>query len=453
MVRLAVVGAGITGLAAAYEGGRQQLDTVLFEASDRLGGRIQGSNFADRMVDEAADAFLARVPWAVELCDELGLAPQLTEPAVRSAFVWSHGALRRLPASQLLGIPTDLDELARSGIVSADGIARARADLQRVAVAPSDDPSIGAFVRDRLGDEVVDRLVGPLVGGINAGDVDRLSLRGAAAQIAAAADAGDSLIAAAAAIRARGAGLADAPVFHTPIGGMVALIDALEAAIRLIVDVRTDSPVDRVRRVDRGWVLGDDPEPFDHVVIATPAPHAAGLVADAAEAAEILAAIDYASVALVTLAFDRRSVDHDLDGSGFLVPAVENRFVTACSFASSKWAHLDSPDTAIFRVSAGRDGDERPATDLADDALLDRVLTDLDDFVGLGTPPREARISRWPGSLPQYRPGHLDRIDDVDASIEATMPGVAVVGAALRGLGIPACIQQGRAAVRRLADR
>ncbi len=453
MGRLAVVGAGVAGLAAAYEAGRQQLETVVFEASDRVGGRIQASPFAGHLIDEAADAFLARVPWAIELCDELGLTPRLTEPAARSAFVWSRGELRRLPPSQLLGVPTDLDELAASGIVSEEGIARAQKDLLREGPAPVGDPSIGELLRDRLGDEVVDRLIGPLVGGINAGDVDRLSLRGCAAQIAGAADAGGSLIRAAAAIRARAAGNVDSPVFHAPLGGMTELVDTLAEALGPGVDLRTDAAVTALRPAAGRWLVGDEPEPFDHVVVTTPSPVAAQLLAASATAAATLAAIDYASVTMVTLAFDRSALDHELDGSGFLVPAVEQRFVTACSFASSKWDHIGSPDTVILRVSAGRDGDEVGATELGDDVLLDRMLSDLDDFVGVSAPPTEVRISRWSESLPQYRPGHLDRIDDLDAALADDLPGVAAAGAALRGLGVPACIQQGRTAVRSLVGR
>jgi len=453
MARLAVIGAGIAGLAAAYEGQRQQLDTVVFEASDRVGGKIHASTFAGQLVDEAADAFLARVPWAVELCDELGLTPRLTEPAARSAFVWSRGELRRLPASQLLGVPTDLDELAATGIVSDEGVERAREDLDRGDPAPEGDPSIGAFVRDRLGDEVVDRLVGPLVGGINAGDVDRLSLRGSAAQIAGAADRGGSLIAAARAIRAGATAQPTAPVFHAPLGGMTELVDALRRSCESTVAIRTGTPVSRLRPTAAGWLVGDEPEAFDHVVVAVPARVAAELVARAAEAASILSHIDYASVAMVSLAFEPSSLGHELDGSGFLVPAIEGRFVTACSFASSKWAHLGSSDTAILRVSAGRDGDTELATDLDDATLSRKVLSDLDDFLGIDAPPIATRVSRWPESLPQYRPGHLDRIDDLDASVGADLPGVCVVGAALRGLGIPACIQQGREAVRRMVAR
>lgn len=453
MARLAVIGAGITGLASAYEATLHGLDTVLFEASDHIGGKLQASTFAGQLIDESADAFLARVPWAVDLCDELELTPDLTQPAARSAFVWSRGQLRRLPSSQLLGVPTDLDELERTQIVSAEGVARARLDLDRTDPAPTGDPSIGALLRDHLGDEVVDRLIGPLVGGINAGDVDHLSLRASAAQIAAAADAGGSIIGAAAAIRARATLSPDAPVFHAPVGGMTQLVDALVAVLAGTATIRTNTSVTSLRPIGSRWQVADDPEPFDHVVIAVPATAASKLVGAAVDAATTLAKIDYASVAMVTLAFDRTSLDHDLDGSGFLVPAVEGRFVTACSFTSSKWAHLGTTDLAILRVSAGRDGDPEPATALGDDALVTRVLADLDDFVGVRAQPADARISRWPHSLPQYRPGHLDRVDLIDQALADGMPGVLVVGAPMRGLGVPACIQQGRGAVRTLTGR
>ncbi|HEY9558671.1 MAG TPA: protoporphyrinogen oxidase, partial [Acidimicrobiales bacterium] len=160
-----------------------------------------------------------------------------------------------------------------------------------------------------------------------------------------------------------------------------------------------------------------------------------------------------ASVALLSLAVDRSEVDHELDGTGFLVPRPEGRTVTACSWATSKWAHLGAAEGRVWlRVSVGRDGDDS-ALALPDEALVDAVAADLAEMMGLQGRPDEARVSRWDASLPQYRPGHLERMDAVDAELAALDPTLVVTGAALRGIGVPACIRQGRAAARLVAER
>lgn len=450
-----VVGGGITGLTAARDLARAGLAVTLVEPH-RLGGKLQTTPFAGAVLEEAADAFLARVPEGVALCQELGLDGDLVSPAARRAYVWSRGDLRPLPEAQVLGVPTDLDELAATGLVSAEGVTRARQDLTTPLVAPDGDVAIGPFLRDRLGDEVVDRLIDPLVGGINAGDTAVLSLAAVVPQLDSAARSGaPSLIEA---CRAQRAAIADpsAPVFYAPRGGMSALAEALRrdaADHGLEVVAATAVGLERERAHWRVALEGGRALRADGVVVAAPAGVAAGLLRDhVARASTLLAAITYASVAIVSVAVDRTGVDRELEGSGYLVPRLEGRTITACSWASSKWAHLTDDSTVWLRASVGRDGDDR-ALALGDDALASAVLADLADTMALRGTPTEVRVSRWSASLPQYRPGHLDRVDAIEAELAARTPTVVVTGAALRGLGVPACIRQGRAAAAQLAAR
>ncbi len=447
-MRVAVVGGGITGLAAAYELVQSGGDVIVFEATDHLGGKIRTTPFAGRQVDEGSDAFLARVPAGVDLCRELGLDADLVSPATGAASVWTGGRLRRLPAGLVLGVPTDLDALAESGVVSPAGVARAAADLDRERDdRPSGDESVGALVRRRLGDEVHERLVDPLIGSINAGDTDRLSLRATAPVLAAAADASPSLIAGLGAPRDPIAG----PVFYAPHDGMGAIVDRL---VTHLTDVRCSTVVRGIEPGAGEWHVVTESEraTVDAVVVTTPAPVTAWLVAGIAPAAaEMLGAIEYASVVLVTLAYDEGDIGASLDGSGVLVPRGEGLLLTACSWASSKWSHLGGDGTVLLRASAGRAGDER-ALALGDDELVAALGADLSLTMGVTAPPRQVRISRWPNSFPQYAPGHLDRADAIDADLARAAPGVAVAGAFLRGLGIPACIDQGRAAARRVIE-
>lgn len=416
-----------------------------------FGGKLLTTPIAGRPVDEGADAFLARVPEAIELCDELGLRPELVSPATGVAYVWSRGELRRLPDRLVLGVPTDLDALAATGIVSEQGVARAAADLDGGwddAGRGAGDESVGALIRRRLGDEVLERLVDPLLGGINAGDTDRLSLAAGAPQLASAAAAagGGSLIAA---LRAQrdAAQSTSAPVFFTLPGGLGRLVDAIVDSTG--ADLRLGASVERLVRGAGGWDVNG--EHVAAVIVTAPAPAAATLLREVAPAAAAaIAAIEYASVALVTMAVPAATVGRRLDGSGFLVPRGEGMLLTACSWATTKWAHLAQPDgTVVLRASVGRLGDHR-ALALDDGALVAKVCQELATTMGLGGEPSEVRVSRWPASFPQYEPGHLDRVAAIDAALARDAPGVVVAGAAYRGLGIPACIRQGREAARRL---
>jgi len=438
--RFAVVGGGIAGLAAAWELRRRDPDAevTVLEATGRLGGKLRTSSFAGRMVDEGADAFLARVPEGHELCAELGLADALVAPTSGRAYVAGGTELHALPAGLVLGVPTDADAVRAAGWLGNDAADRVAAEPTQ-ALAPlgdADDTSVGELVRRRLGDEVLERLVDPLIGGINAGHSDHLSLRAAAPQLAEAVATGAGLV----------AGLRDrpppdaGPVFWAHPGGMAAVVDELVSRLRTAeVDLRTLAPVTDLAALLAGAGRNG-------VVVATPAPVAARLVGG--RAAEVLGAIRHASVALVRLAFRPGDVAHPLDASGLLVPRIEGRALTACSFASTKWAHLapaPAAATVVLRASVGRFG-AAAALDLDDGRLVAAVLADLDDLLGLAGDPTETQVSRWVDGFPQYEPGHLARVAAAEADLATRLPLVRLAGAAHRGIGIPACIRQGRAA-------
>jgi oxygen-dependent protoporphyrinogen oxidase len=436
MKRAAVVGGGIAGLAAAYELRRRLPDASIsvHEASDRLGGKIATSTFAGRPVDEGADAFLARVPWGLDLCRELGIDTTLVSPAASSAYVWWDGSLRRLPNGLVLGVPTDLEAVRASGIVTE------AVDIHPAArpLGADEDISVGALVRPQLGDAVFERLVDPLLGGINAGDGDRLGVRAGAPQLAAAAERDRDLVSG---LRAAPPAV-EGPVFYAPVGGMGTLVDALVEWLRSHdVEMCLESFV-RIEDADA-----------DGVIVALPAHDARdALCAVAPAAARELDRIEYASVALVTMAFDRSSVHRALDGSGYLVPRSTGLLMSACSWASSKWAQLDDGKHVIVRVSTGRLGDER-FVELDDDTLVAKLLDELAETSAIDGAPNEVRMNRWMRSFPQYQPGHLELVDRIERHLGGEAPYVLVTGAALRGLGVPACIRQGREAAVELVGR
>lgn len=450
-VDLVVIGAGITGLAAAWEAHLQGADVVVLEASDAPGGKLRTSSVAGVAVDESADAFLARVPDAVQLCSELGIDAELIAPRTGRAYVWARSALRPLPEQQLLGVPTDLDAVARSGILTSAGLARARQDLTLGNSGQHGDEPVAVLVRRRLGDEVNDTLVAPLIGGIWAGDCDRLSVQVAAPALADAGRRDASLIRGAQAARAAAGTEGETPVFLAPRGGMRRLVDRLADELdgRVWLERAAGALTPDGLNGSR-WRIEPLGLSAAAVVIATPAPVTAKLLAPHAPGpARVLAEIEHASVALVTLAVPRDAIEHPLDGSGFLVPGRAGLLLTACSWVSSKWEHLAGDgSTVILRASAGRDGDDR-AMRLSDRELLRALHHDLRMTMGLHADASEVdnvRIGRWHDAFPQPRPGHLERIVTIEEELAGSAPHLALAGAWAGGVGIPACIRAGRRA-------
>lgn len=453
MTSVAVVGGGITGLAAAWEALRAGAHVTVFEAADRLGGRIRTEEVAGHMVDLGADAFLARVPHATELCLELGLEEEVVHPSAEGAYVWARGRLRPLPPGLVLGAPAGLGDLAalvRSRLVTPTGAGRAAVDLVLPATRWGPDPSVGRVVAGRLGRQVNARLVDPLVGGIHAGRTDLLSAQAVAPQLLEAARS-RSLMRGLRRMRAEGArslgevGRARAaapPLFASLRGGLGRLVGSLHQQLGA-----RGSRIELATSIEAAPVAG-----FDATVLATPAAVTADLVELACPiAAGELRAIEHASVTLVVLVYRASAMGRPLDGSGFLVPREEGRLLTACSFASAKWPHWAGPGDVVLRASAGAWGDER-ALSLDDDALVARVHSELAEALGIAGDPQVTRVARWVRAFPQYRPGHLQRVARVEAALARDLPGVIVAGAAYRGVGIAACVAQGRAAGRRAAS-
>lgn len=443
MSRVAVVGGGIAGLVAAWSLDRHEV--VLFESDERLGGKIRTSPFAGGPVDEGPDAFLARDGTVVAICRALGVDHRLTSPATSRAYLWDATGLRPLPAGLVLGVPTALGPLARSGIVSPLGVARAALDLVLPGRPPRGDISVADLVAPRLGRQVHQRLVEPLLGAIHAGATAELSAEVAAPQLLAAVRRHRSLVLGLRAARrsATAGGEREHTVFRSLAGGLGELVGALSAALATAgVDVRLGTAVAGLERAGTGWLIHAETGPAvaaDAVVLAVPAGVAARLVAGVSgEAAATLAAFDHASVAVVTLAYPSDVLPRPLDGAGFLVPPGTGRLLTACSWTSAKWPGLASPELAIVRASVGRAGDERHL-DLDDCELVERVHDDLVVTMGVAGAPSEARVSRWPGAFPQYRPGHLTRVAAIEAALARDAPELALAGAAYRGIGIATC--------------
>ena len=387
----------------------------------------------------AADGFLAREPEMSDLCRELGLGEDLVSPASGGAFVWVDGALRPIPPS-VLGVPLEPDELGVGGIVSAEGIAELKARGFADQPGLVGDATVGEVVRARAGDEVFERLVDPLLGGINAGNGDNLSIAAGARALADAARRGGSFIEA---LREQRASVAPGPVFHGVKGGTQRVIDALHD--ELSDHIYIHAPAVSLERHGQTWRVTTPSGHFDgdRVIITTPGFVSAALLEPhSPEAASLLAGLAYSDAVLLTFVVPLQGVDHTLDGAGFLVPRDQGLLMTACSWSSSKWEHYDDGSHTILRVSAGR-VDDRRWLDLDESALVETLRQELALTIGLRGE-GVVRVTPWRRSLPQYLPGHLQRCDQIDTCLQHDAPGVTVAGASMRGLGLPACVRQAR---------
>lgn len=459
-VHVAVVGGGISGLTAAH-----RLTTLLPEAavtvlerSPRVGGSLRRAEVGGVVVDVGAEAMLHRRPEGVRLAEELGLGDDLVHPATTTANLWSRGRLAPMPRT-LMGVPVDLRAL--EGVISAKGLARAAMDTVLPPTELGDrDISVGDLVEERLGKEVVDRLVEPLLGGVYAGHAREISARAAVPQVVALLERDRSLVrAAASSMPPPDPDRPTPPVFAGLRGGVGRLPEALAAAPG--VTVRTGATVrDLARRPGGGWnlVVGSTRDPevlqYDAVVLATPARATARLLSDITPAAALaLARMEYASMAIVTLAFRTRGFP-EVAGSGFLVPPVDGRAVKAATFSFAKWDWVrqsgEGSDVVVMRCSIGRHREEQ-VLQVTDDELVQTALDDLAAAIGLSVRPVDSHVQRWGGALPQYAVGHLDRVAAVRNEV-AGERGLAVCGSAYDGLGIPACIASAELAAARIAD-
>jgi oxygen-dependent protoporphyrinogen oxidase len=449
-----VVGGGITGLSAAWflRQAADPPDVVVLEAAAQAGGKLLTGELAGHAVEAGAESMLARRPEAVDLSTAVGLGEQIESPVTTAARVLVDGALRDFPSGTMLGVPGDMQALRRSRVLTRRGLARAAAERVLPQPARTDDVAVGRLVTQRLGREVTDRLVEPLLGGVYAGRADDLSLEATIPALAEARRSGEQLTVAARR-RLSGAGTADGSALFVGIaGGLSRLPQRLAEGS---AEVRTRTTARALRQLpDGSWQVTTGPVPqpetveADAVVLALPASPAARLLRDHAPvAAGLLDTVPYASVALITLGYRTADVPpRALRGSGHLVPPREGRVVKAATYSSRKWAWVGRQigDLTVVRMSIGRYGEE---ADLQrDDADLVRLASeDAADVLGLHARPAAGAVFRWGGSLPQYRPGHVGRVTRIRAALR-DLPGVVLAGAAVDGVGIPACIASARAA-------
>jgi oxygen-dependent protoporphyrinogen oxidase len=434
---IAIIGGGISGLAAAYELSKRRVAFQVFEASDRTGGLIHTEHHEQFVIDAGPDSMLATKPAGRMLCEAVGLGPtlvQMMEP--RTAFVLDRNRLYPLPSPSLLGIPLTRRAAIRFGLLPFRS--RLRVLLEPyVRPRAGGDETVAAFFRRRFGAATVERVAQPLLGGIHAGDVEQLSLQ--------------SLFPALRDAEVRGGLLRNfaqrqqvsSSPFNSLASGMGSLPGAVvrslpAGSIRLGTELHTLAPA------SDGWRL-DTTTGTSYaaaVLLATPMPVSAKLLAPLdAEAARLCAGVPHASTVSIALAWRRDEIAHPLEGSGFVVARDQSR-ITASTWISSKWLGRAPQEYTLLRAFAGGVRDPQPI-DLSDDELVGIATRDLGRVLGIRTAPRFARVYRWRDASPQLTVGHAERAREIERRLER-QPGLFAAGRGLRAVGIPDCIADAR---------
>lgn len=463
MAHALIAGGGISGLTAAYRLRRLakaaglDLRITLVEPDTRLGGKILTEKVDDLVIEAGPDSFLSQKVPAIQLCQQLGIADRLigTSEGGSGTYILREGRLEPLPEGITMLVPTRLRPLIGSRLLSTRAKLRMGLDILVPPRQGNDDESVAAFVTRRLGREAFERMAQPLLSGIYAGDAEQLSLEATFPRLRQIERKHGSLVRGILAQRRQQPQTNGNGPRYTPFvslrGGIGELVDALAAQLE-DVDIRLGTAVSGIEQRPTGGyrVRLSDGETLETnvLLLATPADVSAGLLAPVRpDLAALLGAIPYVSSATITLAYRQADVGKLGAGRGFVIPRVENRELTAATWASSKFAHRAPDGLMLLRAFVGRAGRES-AVDLPDDLILRLVREELREILGLTAEPVLSRIYRWHQALPQYVLGHLDRLAKIDHEL-ADLPGLFLLGAAYRGVGIPDCIQSGNQAAER----
>ncbi len=457
MTRVAIVGGGISGLAAAFalevrRNAGADVEYVLFESSSRLGGVLRTETIDGCVVEAGPDSFLSEKPWASDLCRAVGLGEELlgSNDLGRKTYILVRGRLVEMPDGLMFMVPTKMWPAAFSNLFSWKTKLRMARELLHPAQAVDHDESVASFVERHYGKEMVDRLADPLLSGIYGGEAAHLSVRAVLPRFVemerAQGSLGRAMLAARKKPSARpGAG---APLFTSLKNGMQSLAEAVVARLPPS-SLRTNAPVLAIQRERDSWVIsaGMQSDGFDAVVVALPAPEAAEALRMASpELSAELGAIQYTSSITVGLGYDREVRQAIPAGFGFLVPRSENKLLLAATFVHNKFPHRTPEDRALLRCFFGGANAESIWA-LADDQIVGIVRNELQQILKLHAAPLFARVYRWKSAMAQYGVGHLERLARIE---RLQLPGLALAGNAYRGIGVPDCVRSGQDAVQRV---
>lgn len=459
--KVVIIGGGITGLSAAYylqkeaKQHKWPIDTLLLEATDRLGGKVQTFTKDGFTIERGPDSVLARKASFARLVKEVGLEHEIVRNATGQSFILAKGKLHPMPKGAVMGIPTQITPFVFTDLFSWPGKFRAAVDFVLPKSNVQGDQSLGLFFRRRFGNEVVENLIEPLLSGIYAGDIDRMSLMATFPNFYHLEQKYRSLVFG---LKKTMPKPAKEPVEKPKVekqGMFISLKSGLESLVQAVEEhlepgtVRKNAPVQSIERVnDRYHIILDTGETIeaDSIILATPH-HVTQKMLAQYPFFEWMKDMPSTSVANVALAFPKSAIKKDLNGTGYVVSRNSDFRITACTWTHKKWLHSTPDDKVLFRTYVGRPTDEG-IVDESDEVIAETVLRDLRKTMDITGDPEFYVISRWKNAMPQYTVGHKDRLEQTKKTIKAELPGVYLAGASYEGIGLPDCIDQGEAAVR-----
>ncbi|MBR7552983.1 protoporphyrinogen oxidase [Allobacillus sp. GCM10007491] len=451
---VAILGGGITGLTAAYYLMKENLpvNIVLIEQNSRLGGKIRTYQSDGFTIERGPDSFLERKDTAKKLVEDLGLEHELIRNATGQAYILSEDHLHAMPKGAVMGIPTDFDAFEETTLISDEGKELVKQELTKEKMEPKDDLSVGEFFRYRLGDEVVDKLIHPLISGIYAGDIDRLSLQATFPQYYQLEQKYGSLIEALRKTQTNKA--SNKPKqgqFLTLKDGLGSLVDALHDEIKPSVDVMLDTEVKSVEKNgDRYQIQLDDHKQIavDQILSTLPF-EASKKVFNKPELFGQVLEEENTSVANVAMAFPHEAIEQLPEGTGFVVSRKGDYRITACTWTHKKWPHTTPEGHLLLRAYVGKPGDEE-ILQKSDDEIIDIAIQDLNRVFTIKQKPNFQVVTRWENAMPQYTVGHIERVNSLEKALKEKLPGVYVAGNSYRGVGLPDCMDQAIEAVNQI---
>ena len=459
--KVVIIGGGITGLTATYYLQKEAkekglpLEVKLIEATHHLGGKIQTVEKDGFVIERGPDSFLARKQSAARLAKEVGMENDLVNNTAGKSYVLVKGRLYPMPGGSIMGIPTEIAPFITTGLFSPIGKLRAAADFILPRSNPAEDQALGMFFRRRLGDEVVENLIEPLLSGIYAGDIDKLSLMSTFPQFYQVEQKYRSLVigmkkSTPKAPKKSGEKKESKGIFLTFKNGLQSFVDTIEKNLEP-KSVMKGYRVEAIEKMDSGYEVklnGGEIIYADSVIMSVPH-HVTQSIFSQYRLFDSFKDMSSTSVANVALAFSEEAIEKDIEGTGFVVSRNSDHTITACTWTHKKWPHSTPKGKVLLRCYVGRPGEEA-VVDLSDDEITKIVLDDLNKTMNITMDPEFVVISRWKDSMPQYTVGHKERIKKVTTGIQAELPGVFIAGSSYEGLGLPDCIDQGEEVVQKV---
>ncbi|MFC0272039.1 protoporphyrinogen oxidase [Metabacillus herbersteinensis] len=453
--KVVIIGGGITGLSAAFYLQKEiiekqlSIEITLIEASPRLGGKIQTIHRDGYVIERGPDSFLERKTSGPQLVKDVGLSDELVNNAVGRSYVLVKDQLHPIPAGAVMGIPTKMSPFISTGLFSLPGKMRAAADFVLPSNKVTGDQSLGQFFRRRLGDEVVENLIEPLLSGIYAGDIDKLSLMSTFPQFYKVEQEHRSLI-----LGMRKTTPSNAAkhtpskgIFQTVKGGLQSLVDAIESKLDQTTLIKGTKVAD-IHKIDNQYELklsNGTIQLADAVVMTTPHFTVPQMLNNEPEFA-YFKEMPATSVATVAMAFTEDAVKMDKEGTGFVISRNEDYTMTACTWTHKKWPHSTPKGKVLLRAYVGKAGHEA-IVEQPDEEIIQTVLHDLMQKMEITAKPEFSYVTRWKQSMPQYNVGHIEKIKSIQKTLDTQYPGLYLAGSSYEGIGIPDCIDQGKQAV------